>query len=90
MKKYHIFVYTDKKPLDNLILYKICTECGVMFFDGFNHDRGLYDFRLTFTSKKKRENVADFLAYKGFKFIYPEYTLQTTPESSKKSKRGRK
>ena len=92
MKKYSILIYRAEKPFDNFILFKISINNGKMKFNGF--DRNLYESELLFTSKKARENVADFLAYKGFKFVYPD---ELTPESpkfeifvAKKSKGGKK
>lgn len=76
--KYSILVYKTKKPFDNYDLYKISINAAKMKFCGFN--RNLYECELTFTAKKRRENVADYLAYKGFKFIYPDNLLESTPE----------
>lgn len=94
MKKYSILVYRTEKPFDNFILYKISINGGKMKFNGF--DRNLYESELLFASKKTRETVADVLAYKGFKFVYPEYSFELTPESpkfeifvAKKSKGGK-
>ena len=81
MKKYSILVYKTENPFDNFILFKISVNNGKMKFNGF--DRNLYESELLFTSKRARENVADFLAYKGFKFVYPENSFELTPESQK-------
>lgn len=86
--KYSILVYKTEKPFDNYDLFKISINAAKMKFCGFDCD--LYECELTFTAKKIRENVADYLAYKGFKFIYPENTLESTPDYLLiKAKRGK-
>lgn len=81
MKKYSILVCRTEKPFDHFVLYRISLKDAKMKFYGF--DRNLYECELTFTSKKRREIIADFLANKGFKFVYPECQFDLFLQKSK-------